>query len=61
MEESMRNCDGHSVNVVMLKDLHNVQNDDDDNNNNNNNNNNISFNNNKLNFSQSNLNVFLYV
>ena len=53
MEEGTGNCDGHTVNVIMLIGLHNAQNSD--------NNNNISLNSNKLNFSQSNRNVFLNV
>jgi hypothetical protein len=51
MEESTGNCDGYTVNVVMLIGLHSVQDDD--------NNNNISFNKDK--FSQSNRNILLNV
>ena len=57
MEKSTGNCEGHTMNTIMLIGLHNVRDDDDngndDDDNNNNNNNIISFNNNKLNFSQS--------
>jgi hypothetical protein len=53
IEESTGNCDEHKVNVIMLIRLHNVQHYD--------NTENIPLNNNKLNFSQSNRNVFLNV
>ena len=51
--KKVRETDGYTVNVIMLIDLHNVQDDG--------NISNISFNINKLNFSQSNRNVFLNV